>query len=603
MREVMGDCSPLVHGLVWAFLRDRVDLEVCRRCGGLLLLFATSISHSLGVSQSASIFFSKAFFHSIAAFVLYHLLHSSPRLFDPVPRSRHCRRSPADGAGRGNPPQRRLASAGLLLSRLTTVSLPADKFAASPHSYFLSTPHAYPNPLTTPTPNQSLSMFIGSTPLNDKTRIHKLNHTQFPSHNKKQKPKTHTFSPTMARWSYSPLGPDVPSASPPPHNIVIDLPNEVPLPGGTLVARLTGGRSISGGAFPPLVRRLRSFTDAGEGLQVSRAGGDLLLTFQCSEALQRMLDRTPFTWDNQVLAMDQVYDDRNTRDSPLNRCFFWVRIFDVSFNRRHDANLQTLGEQIGEFMWLDRSNIERAGEWVRMRVNIWLDHPLIPVIRYRAADGTVRPLQVCYERLPLACRYCGLICHAFGSCPLRAAEDPEGLVPLPFAALQWNDNPAGRPRSYNEVLLGRQERREPRRREDVDHMVDLFRRVVVRGHGGVEPQGGQSPELEADLRALMSKYGGGSRQAGGRACGGPALNLDRGVRAAARNDREGESVQQRARVLDGARAGFGVRTFPQGVDGSEVRRKRSGLMGPEDLATLRVMYGPDPVRGEAARKA
>uniref|UniRef100_A0A803MV91 CCHC-type domain-containing protein n=1 Tax=Chenopodium quinoa TaxID=63459 RepID=A0A803MV91_CHEQI len=108
----------------------------------------------------------------------------------------------------------------------------------------------------------------------------------------------------------------------------------------------------------------------------------------------------------------------------------WVRLLDVSFNKRYVSVMYDVGEFLGGFMEMDDSDPLGWGENMRIKVLIDINKPLRRGLFLAMGNNQSRCIDIKYERLADFCFFCGRLDHTERECQQKeqAKDDEKKMV-------------------------------------------------------------------------------------------------------------------------------------------------------------------------------
>jgi hypothetical protein len=145
-----------------------------------------------------------------------------------------------------------------------------------------------------------------------------------------------------------------------------------------------------------------------------------LFEFADEAAKKRILEGRPWTFDKQMLVINEY--DGNTPASQLefNQSPFWVQVHNMPLVCMNKNVGTKIGSSMGILEEVDVAGDERGwGNYLRLRVILDITKPLD---RGRALNmgGKSTWIDFKYEKLPLLCFRCGCIIHGSNGCPIQA---------------------------------------------------------------------------------------------------------------------------------------------------------------------------------------
>lgn len=120
---------------------------------------------------------------------------------------------------------------------------------------------------------------------------------------------------------------------------------------------------------------------------------------------ERVIDVGPWSFDNQMLVVQDYDGDLRPSDYKFERALVWTKVYGLPMNLLNMDVAGKIGNKIGKLVMVDNSKT-RSG-WaknVRMRVEINFTKPLLRFVTIDrgGGKGVIRG-RVTFERLPLFC--------------------------------------------------------------------------------------------------------------------------------------------------------------------------------------------------------
>ncbi|KAL4360491.1 hypothetical protein GQ457_04G019920 [Hibiscus cannabinus] len=132
--------------------------------------------------------------------------------------------------------------------------------------------------------------------------------------------------------------------------------------------------------------------------------------------------------DKQWFALEPADPARTIHDYTFHYMCIWVRIHKIPLSLMTEALAHTLGACIGKLVMTD-THLEdgNMGEFLRVRISLDNTKPLRRCVTLSRpnAKAILCPLQ--YERVPIFCHGCGLICHVVLQFPTTPQGDDQKL--------------------------------------------------------------------------------------------------------------------------------------------------------------------------------
>ncbi|MBA0585918.1 uncharacterized protein LOC105795840 [Gossypium raimondii] len=138
--------------------------------------------------------------------------------------------------------------------------------------------------------------------------------------------------------------------------------------------------------------------------------GTILVKFGNIEDRTRMLNLTPWLFDQSLFPLFPFVKGQEMDDYEFNIMPFWIRIYNIPFEQMDREVAIDVGKAIGEVVAIDcHDKNGRWTEYIRIRVKIDVLRPLRRVVHLVGSEGTETVCTIKYERLPAFCYICGLI--------------------------------------------------------------------------------------------------------------------------------------------------------------------------------------------------
>lgn len=154
------------------------------------------------------------------------------------------------------------------------------------------------------------------------------------------------------------------------------------------------------------------------------------------------MENQPWHFDRHTLALSNVSGESKPSEIPLFEASFWVRVYDLPLvGRSSETNARNIGNKVGTFMAVDKSDVVGINKSLRVRTMIDLREPLKKEITLKLRGGISQQFGVKYERLPLFCYYCGKLGHGDKDCEqmLHMAK-PKRMFSDKLRASPWQVN-------------------------------------------------------------------------------------------------------------------------------------------------------------------
>ncbi|MBA0736621.1 hypothetical protein Gogos_010156 [Gossypium gossypioides] len=145
--------------------------------------------------------------------------------------------------------------------------------------------------------------------------------------------------------------------------------------------------------------------------------GVILVKFGNIDDKTRILNLITWLFNQCLFALLPFVKGQELDDYVFNITPFWIRIYNILFEKMDRRAAIDVGKAIGEVVainWRDRD-----GSWIgyiRIRVKIDILRPLRRVVHLVGSEGIETVCAIKYERLPTFCYICSLIGHTTQKC-------------------------------------------------------------------------------------------------------------------------------------------------------------------------------------------
>lgn len=198
-----------------------------------------------------------------------------------------------------------------------------------------------------------------------------------------------------------------------------------------VVGRFLNARPVN---FTAMKHTLAALMQPAMGMSVREINGGLyVFQFFHKVDMNRILDMSPWTFNNNPLIMEKLGDFENPWDVPLNHMYMWVKVFGLKSGFRSESVMKTLGDALGEFIEADPENFTmKWREYWRIRVRLDLSKPIKESMTLKKEKTKeAMGISFTYERIPTFCFLCGIIGHGERFCPLLVSVNG-ALIPRKF---------------------------------------------------------------------------------------------------------------------------------------------------------------------------
>ncbi|KAL0454591.1 UNVERIFIED_CONTAM: hypothetical protein Slati_0798300 [Sesamum latifolium] len=183
------------------------------------------------------------------------------------------------------------------------------------------------------------------------------------------------------------------------------------------------GRLLASKSFHPdaLHSTLKSTFNPGKGMEFKMIEGErFLLRFFHGLDRRRVLERSPWAYDKNLVILAPVEASDNPSEIDLNWCDFHIHIHGLPLGKMTKELCSFIGNKLGRFKDVDLD--EKGESWgssVRVRVSVDVTKPLKRALKVRTVLGDEQLITFTYERLPNFCYLCGCLGHLSRQCALH----------------------------------------------------------------------------------------------------------------------------------------------------------------------------------------
>uniref|UniRef100_A0A803L2P2 CCHC-type domain-containing protein n=1 Tax=Chenopodium quinoa TaxID=63459 RepID=A0A803L2P2_CHEQI len=186
-----------------------------------------------------------------------------------------------------------------------------------------------------------------------------------------------------------------------------------------LIGKLLTDRGVNFEAF----KRTMIQSWMMKGKVVIRSLGINLYAFQFFHwrDKERVMTGRPWCFEQNLLLLNSISGDEQPTEVSLTHSPFWIRIENLPFNCRSDAQVRAIAANLGEVLEVEEEML-MMGKSRRVKVNLDVRKPLRRFQNIRNKEGNVVRTTLKYERLPFFCFLCGIMGHSERDC-LNAQDD------------------------------------------------------------------------------------------------------------------------------------------------------------------------------------
>jgi hypothetical protein len=152
--------------------------------------------------------------------------------------------------------------------------------------------------------------------------------------------------------------------------------------------------------------------------------GTFLFHFAHPLDMEAVLNGGPWTFDNNMLILEQVPLGMQIEQIPLFHATLWVQIHDLPTGLMKETVGQKLANYIGSFVEYDKNNNTSLWrKYMRIRVRVDVRLPLKKDTKVMNKGGEWCTVKFKYEKLGIFCFICGVMGHAESRCEVRYAME------------------------------------------------------------------------------------------------------------------------------------------------------------------------------------
>jgi 14-3-3 protein epsilon len=191
-----------------------------------------------------------------------------------------------------------------------------------------------------------------------------------------------------------------------------------------LVGRFLCDRTIH---FNSMRVRMADLWKPVKGVIIKEAKpGMFLFHFAHPLDMEAVLNGGPWTFDNNMLILEQVQLGVQIEQIPLFHATMWVQVHNLPTGLMKERVGLTLANYIGTFVEYDKNN--NSSFWrqhMRIRVRIDVRKPLKKDAKVKNRDGAWCTVNFKYEKLGVFCFICGIMGHGENKCEVRYAMEQD----------------------------------------------------------------------------------------------------------------------------------------------------------------------------------
>ncbi|KAA3465169.1 nucleolin-like [Gossypium australe] len=149
----------------------------------------------------------------------------------------------------------------------------------------------------------------------------------------------------------------------------------------------------------------------------------------CLVDIQRVLDGTPWFFNNHLLILQRITNGENPVTMPLNHTEFWVQVHDLPPGLMTEAMAKQFGNFCGKFIEYDSVNLSLGiSTFMRIRISLDIFVPLKWKKKVQIGNLMTVYARFKYEKLSLFCFIRGRLGHGESFCPYRLRIEASKIV-------------------------------------------------------------------------------------------------------------------------------------------------------------------------------
>jgi hypothetical protein len=189
-----------------------------------------------------------------------------------------------------------------------------------------------------------------------------------------------------------------------------------------LVGRFLCERAIH---FNSMKVRMADLWKPVKGVTIKEAtGGKFLFHFAHPLDMEAVLNGGPWSFDNNMLILEQMQLGMQVEQIPLHYVNLWVQVHNLPLGTMKEKNGIQLANYIGSFVEYDKNNNTSFWrQYMRLRVKLDVRQPLKQNTKVKNKDGEWCNVNFKYEKLGIFCFVCGIMGHAENKCEVRFAME------------------------------------------------------------------------------------------------------------------------------------------------------------------------------------
>lgn len=139
----------------------------------------------------------------------------------------------------------------------------------------------------------------------------------------------------------------------------------------------------------------------------------------------KVLAGRPWTFDQNLMLLNEIDGSAQPSNISLTHCPFWVRLYNLPMDSRTENRIKLIGGGLGRVLEVDYDGVG-WDKSARLKVLLDITKPLRRIQQIRSKEGQVVVIDIKYERLPNFCYACGKLGHIERDCLLLVEEDNGG---------------------------------------------------------------------------------------------------------------------------------------------------------------------------------
>lgn len=194
-----------------------------------------------------------------------------------------------------------------------------------------------------------------------------------------------------------------------------------------VVAKIMMAKKVNAEAFKAV---MLSIWKVHNSTKIQLAGDNVFfIQFRSMVEKFHVLSGGPWTFDRSLIILKSPKDSESISNLVFTETSIWIQVHNVPFKCPTRGMAQIVGESIGRVEDIDSDeNDAWTGLFMRIRVAINVDKPLLRGIKLRASDAHAVWCPIMYEKLPDFCHTCGVIGHSHKECQVQSPLAKEGII-------------------------------------------------------------------------------------------------------------------------------------------------------------------------------